>query len=395
MKLRFLLLSILLLASGVLYADQRADDLYQQYKAAIAKSQYEQAANLLCQAAAIDQAKYGKECQNAQQFVNSRLQRFEGYFVTGKSEFESKDYVGAIRDLSRIDFGPRREEAQKLISQANDFINHPQPADNSPQALKAAQVAYDNGDFSTAATNAALVKSPDLLPTAQVILSNIHNYNEAMQQGDALMARKNYVAAQQQYRVALNIKANGPGDPSGKLQQITGLLAGKSPTGPQDNAGRIKAELAEAQGDAAKGNWQAALVAYSRVLEIDPKQPDALAGKVQAQNAMKAELSKDPKALEDTLISGVRAYYESHFTDARDAISLYLTAGGTRSKGAAYFYLGATMLSQAILTNPQNKDDSDRLRKSAMQQFHQAKQQNFKPVQKYVSPKILAVWGQS
>jgi hypothetical protein len=395
MKVRFLLPFMVLLASGTLYADQHADDLYQQYKAAIAKSQYEQAANLLCQAAAIDQAKYGKECQNAQQFVNSRLQRFEGYFVTGKSEFNSKDYVGAISDLSRIDFGPRREEAQKLISQANDFINHPQPVDNSPQALKAAQVAYDNGDFSTAATNAALVKSPDLLPTAQVILSNIHNYNEGVQQGDALMARKNYVAAQQQYRAALNIKANGPGDPSGKLQQIAGLLAAKPSTGPQDNSGRIKAELAEAQGNAAKGNWQAALTAYSRVLELDPKQPDALAGKMQAQEAMKAELSKDPKALEDTLISGVRAYYESHFTEARDAISLYLTAGGTRSKGAAYFYLGATMLSQAILTSPQDKEDSDRLRKSAMQQFQQAKQQNFKPAQKYVSPKILAAWGQS
>ncbi|HEX3435973.1 MAG TPA: hypothetical protein VHT24_04330 [Pseudacidobacterium sp.] len=405
MKARVLLFSgIFLLASVTLHADQQADDLYQQYKAASAKNQVELAAKLLCQAAEIDQAKYGKECANTQQFVSSRLQRFEGYFVTGKSEYETKDYVGAVRDLSRIDFGPHREEAQKLIAQAYDQINHPQPVDSSPQSLKAAQIAYDNGDFATASVNAALVKAPELQPAAQSILSNIKAYNEAMQEGDALMAAKNYAAAQQKYDAALNIRSNGPGNPAGKLQQVAAMTAnakqgqataGNNPPVLQDKSARIKAALAEAQGDAAKSNWQAALAAYGRVLELDPKQPDALTGRTQAEDAMKAELSKDPKALEDVLIKGVRAYYESHFIQAHDAISLYLTAGGTRSKGAAYFYLGATMLSQSILSSPKNRDEADSLHQSALEQFQQAKQERFKPVEKYVSPKILAVWNQS
>jgi tetratricopeptide (TPR) repeat protein len=378
--------------------DQQADDLYQQYKAATAKGQYEMAAALLCKAANIDQAKYGKECTNAQAFVNNRLQRYDGYFVTGKSEFESKDYVGAIRDLSRIDFGPHREEAQKLIAQANDIVAHPQPVDTSPQALKAAQMAYDNGDFATAEANASQVKSAELEPAAQGILSSIRAYNSNIQQGDALMASKNYAAAQQKYNAALLIKSNGPGNPSGKLQQIASLNKGATPSNklnPQDIAVRIQAGLSEGQADAAKENWQGAIAAYGRVLELDPKQPEALAGRTQAQDAMKAALSKDPKALEDTLIRGVQAFYESHFSDARDAISLYLTAGGTRSRGAAYFYLGATMLSEAIVADPKSAATSNRLRQDALQQFQQAKQEKFKPVEKYVSPKVLAVWNQT
>jgi hypothetical protein len=53
------------------------------------------------------------------------------------------------------------------------------------------------------------------------------------------------------------------------------------------------------------------------------------------------------------------------------------------------------MLSQALVSDPKNKDDHDRLQQNALQQFQQAKQERFRPVEKYVSPKILAVWNQS
>ena len=406
MKHRFsnrlaILLFCLLCAPATLLADQQADDYYKQSQ----KTNDPQAAvDLLCKAAKLDPQTYGKKCDDAQQYYNTRVEKFEGLYITGKSKFETKDYVGAISDLTKIYFGPRHDDAQKLISQANEIISHPQPVDNSAQSLKAAQTAYENGDFATAAANADLVKAPDLQAQAQGIRNNIKNYNDAMQQAEAFKASKNYPAAQQKYNIALSIKSNGPGNPSGKLQEIAGLLsAAKSSNGnaiasnkpSQDNAARIKAGLADARDDAAKENWQGALTAYNQVLALDPKQPDALAGKVQAQDAMKNAIANDPKALEDTLVTGIRSYYESHFTEARDAISLYLTAGGTRSKGAAYFYLGATMLSQALVSDPKNKDDHDRLQQNALQQFQQAKQERFRPVEKYVSPKILAVWNQS
>jgi hypothetical protein len=400
MRTRTLLpLVILLCAPAALIADQQADNLYKQSQAT---NDQQAAVELLCKAAELDQATYGKKCTDAKQYLDSRLQKFEGLFVSGKTKFDARQYTDAVTDLSKIYFGPRRDEAQKLIAQANDAINHPQPADNSVPALKAMQQAYDNGDFATAEMNAGLVKAPELQSQVQSILSNIRNYREDMQQAEDFRASKNYAAAQQKYSAALSIKSNGPGNPSVKLQEIATLISAKQASGsavakqgaPPDNSARIKASLADAQDNVSKGNWQGALNAYNQVLQLDPKQPDALAGKGQAQEALKAALLKDPKALEDTLVGGIRNYYESHFTEARDAISLYLTAGGTRSKGAAYFYLGATMLSQAIVSNPKNREDHDRLEQNALQQFQQAKKERFKPVEKFVSPKILAVWNQ-
>jgi hypothetical protein len=399
MKSRILLLlGILLCAPTALFADQQADALYKQSQAT---NDQQAAVELLCKAAELDPATYSKKCNDAKQYLDSRLQKFDGLFVSGKTKFDAKQYTDAVTDLSKIFYGPRRDEAQKLIAQANDIINHPQPVDNSPTALKAAQQAYDNGDFATAEANAGLVKAPELQSPAQAILSNIRNYRDDMQQAEAFRTDKNYAAAQQKYSAALSIKSNGPGNPSAQLQELAvlvkqqnGAAVAGNKQAPPDNSARIKASLADARDHMAKGDLQNALNAYNQVLALDPRQPDALAGKEQVNEAMKAALSKDPKALEDTLVGGIRSYYESHFTEARDAISLYLTAGGTRSKGAAYFYLGATMLSQAIVSSPKSIQERDRLQKSAALQFQQAKQERFKPIEKYVSPRILAVWNQ-
>ncbi|HYK35037.1 hypothetical protein [Alloacidobacterium sp.] len=393
-----LLLAVFLCVPGGLFADQQADSLYKQSQAT---SDQQAAVELLCKAAELDPATYGKKCNDAKQYLDGRLQKFEGLYVSGKAKFEAKQYTDAISDLSKIYFGPRHADAQQLIAQANDAINHPQPSIDvtSATALKAAQQAFDNGDFPTAETNAGLVKAPDQLPQAQTILSNIRNYHDDMQQAEAFKADKNYSAAQQKYNDALRIKSNGPGDPAGKLAGLASLM--KQPNGttvagnkPPDNSVRINAALADARDHLAKSDWQGALTACNQVLTLDPRQPEALTCREKAQDGLKAALASDPKALEDTLVRGVRDYYESHLTDARDALSLYLTAGGNRSKGAAYFYLGATMLSQAILSSPKSKEERDSLQQNAIQQFQQAKQQGFKPMEKNVSPKILAVWNQ-
>jgi hypothetical protein len=398
MNLRILLPLILLFsAPAALVADQQADALYKQSQAT---SDQQAAVDLLCKAAELDPASYGKKCNDAKVYLDSRLQKFDALFTSGKAKFDARQYPDAVSDLSKIYFGPHRTEAQQLISQANDAINHPQPADNSAPALKAAQAAYDNGDFATAETNAGLVKAPELLPQAQAILTNIRNYRDDMQQAEAFKADKNYAAAQQKYSAAMTIKGNGPGNPAGKLADVAGLIKQQSGTSvpkqgaQQDTANRINASLADARDQLAKQNWQAALTDCNQVLALDARQAEAVGCKQQAQDGLKAALASDPKALEDTLFRGIREYYAGHWTDARDAISLYLTAGGTRSKGAAYFYLGATILSQAILSSPKSREEHDRLQQNAVQQFQQAKQERFKPIEKYVSPKILAVWNQ-
>lgn len=407
----------LVLMPNSLHADKQADDLNSKSKAALKQKDVEGAVNYLCEAAKLDPGKYAKKCDSIRQYATSQLTEFEGFFGTGKFELDKKDYAGAIRDLSKITFGPHREEAQRLIHEASSQLNQPSPsADGSMQSLRAAQAAYESGDFASATTNATLVKAANLQSAAQQILTNIRVYNETMQQGDAAMQSKNYAAAQEKYSFALGIKSNGPGNPADKLKQISALLATPekpaSPVvvvadkpaprlpasknksvvpAPPDNSVKIKNSLAEAQDDEGKGNLEAALTAYEQVLALDPQQADAIAGKQRVSDS----IGKDPQVLEETLINGIRSYYQSHLTEARDALSLYLTEGGTRSKGAAYFYLGATFMTQAFLSDPRNKANHDSLQRSAVQEFQLAKQEHFKPVEKYVSPKILAVWNQS
>lgn len=390
-----LLLAFLMCVPAGLFADQQADDLYKQSQST---NDPMAAVELQCKAAALDPAKYAKACNDSKQYLDSKLQKFEALFVSGQAKFNAKQYPDAVTDLSKIFYGPRRDEAQKLIAQAQDILAHPQPVDNSPASIKAAQQAYDNGDFPTAETNASLVKAPELLPQAQTILSNIRNYRDDMQQAEAFKADKNYAAAQQKYNAAIAIKSNGPGNPAAKLAEVTGLIkqggtqVAKQNT--QDKTALINAALADGRDQLAKQNWQGALTACNQVLGLDPRQAEALTCRKQAEDGLKAVLASDPKALEDTLVRGIREYYAAHWTDAHDAISLYLTAGGTRSKGAAFFYLGATILSQAILSSPKSREEHDRLQQNAMEQFQQAKQQGFKPLEKFVSPKILAVWNQ-
>jgi tetratricopeptide (TPR) repeat protein len=412
---RFTALIVFALVPSCLYADKQADDLNTKSKAAMKQKDIEHAVEYLCDAAKLDPGKYSKKCDSIRQQATSQLTEFEGLFGTGKFEFEKKDYAGAIRDLSKISFGPHREDAQRIIQEANGLLKNPsQPADTSMQSLRAAQAAYESGDFASATAAANQVKATNLQPIAQQILTNIRVYNETIEQGDASMQSGNYAAAQQKYNFALGIKNNGPGNPADKLKQISALLApaekpaqpvvadksasrpaaNKSKSvgqAPPDNSLKIKNSLAEAHSDEDKGDLQAALAVYEQVLSLDPQQADAVTGKQRVSDAIR----KDPRALEDTLINGIRSYYQSHLTEARDALSLYLTSGGTRSKGAAYFYLGATFMTQAFLSDPKNKAHHDSLQQSAVQEFQLAKQEHFKPVEKYVSPKILAVWNQS
>jgi hypothetical protein len=67
-------------------------------------------------------------------------------------------------------------------------------------------------------------------------------------------------------------------------------------------------------------------------------------------------------------------FYASRFRAANDVIGKYLEGGGGQHVGAAHFFLGASLLSQAILADPKNAANSDKLRNQALEQFVQAKQ---------------------
>jgi hypothetical protein len=410
------LVFLAMLMPAFVHADDNLDNLNAAYKAALERKELDRAADYICQAAKLDPGKYEKKCAGVQKAIAKELPQYDKLFLDGRTKFEKKDYVGGIRDLQKITFGPHHDEAQQLIQQATNLLNHlSQPADTGMQKLKQVQAAYESGDFPTASTVAASITDANILPYIKQIVTNIQIYNESMQEGDAYMQQGQYAAAKQKYSFALVIKNNGPGNPADKLQRITALLAAaekpqvaesdsKSKTTPDpgtqginnngkpaaksaDNLVRIKEFLAKAQEDEAKGNTPAAISAYDQVLALDPQQQTAVAGKLRLMGATQ----KDSQDLEDALIKGVRSYGQSNFEEARADISLYLKQGGTK-KGAAYFYLGASFMADAFLSD---KNDYDKLQRNAVLNFRLAKGEHFKPAEKYISPKILAVWNQT
>ncbi|WP_213806553.1 hypothetical protein [Granulicella sp. dw_53] len=419
-----LLLILVIFTSAFLYAGDDAGNLNSEYKAAMAKKEFDHATAYICQAAKLDPHKYGKKCDSMQRYTADQLVQYESIFNTSKFELDHKDYAGAIRDLKKIYFGPRHEEAQRIIQEASKSLNlGPQPANTDGRTLAAAQAAYENGNFAAALELASSIKEADLLAGTREIVTNIRIYNQSIQEGDAYMQSGNLAAAKQKYSFALAIKNNGPGNPGDKLLRISSMLASTDSSKPQvaeskdkteakapsnpvaqvernkaksaanvalDSSKKVKELMAKAHESETSGDAKAAVSTYEQVLAIDPQQEDAVLARQRLLDAMQA----DPQEVEDTLIKGVRSYGQSHFEEARDAITLYLKEGGVL-KGPAYFYLGATFMSEAFLSDAQNKNRYDDLQKNAIQNFHLAKQAHFKPLEKYVSPKIMAVWNRS
>jgi tetratricopeptide (TPR) repeat protein len=420
-KCGFLIIAaLLILTPRGLHADKPADDLFAKYKDAMAANQVEQALTYLCSAAELDPKKYEKKCTAAKQHANEQLKQFDDFYTAGQAAMQKKDYDTAIKTLGKVTFGTHHADAQHLIQEANSSLNHPQVLAAEKITLGVAQAAYAKGDLTAASTSASQITSAELQAAKSQILTNIKVYQDAMTAGDDELKAGHYAAAQQKFKFAVAVNPNGPGNPISKLQQasiqVDAAAAAKNPatnastqpttgTNPKTAAStdqkkddapltgdalKIKTSLADGRTAESKKDLAAALTAYEQVLALNPKQADALAGK---QRIM-AGMQKSPQGIEQTLAAGLRSYYHSRFVEADDALTLYLTAGGSRNKGVAFFYLGATFATESMLASSTSHEDRI-LQQRALKQFQQARCEHYNPVEKYLSPKVLAIWSKS
>lgn len=398
-------LTCLALMAPAARADEQRDHLKaleKQAKDAKAKGDLDQVANYFCEAASLDKSHYGKKCERARADAEKKKVEYGVDLQMAKSELQHKDYPGAIRDLSKIAFGPNREEAQRLIQQAKATLPGPDFESANQALIRGAIAAYQRGDFDAAATQANEVQSAASKPAATQLLTNIKNYQETMARADHLAQNADYKGAQEAYAFAVKINGNGPGSPADKLHDMEAKLANqaaelaKSQAAAEaakqapkvDYAAEVQKGLADARRDEAKGDYKTALQAFNGVLLLDGRQAEALAGK----QRMMTKLRGDPKVLLESLEDGIRSYYSSQFEQAAESISRYLNNQRLHNKGAAHFYLGATLLSEAVLADPHDEAHKSSLRQSADEQFALARQENYKPVESLVSPRILEEW---
>jgi outer membrane protein assembly factor BamD (BamD/ComL family) len=99
-----------------------------------------------------------------------------------------------------------------------------------------------------------------------------------------------------------------------------------------------------------------------------------------------------PVASEKTLRAGLQAYFQGNLEEAERSLSDYLSNNGQK-QALAYFFRGAAHSTRYFLSG---KTDSQQ-KELAVNDFHAVKQRagQFQPPQKYVSPKILALYSEA
>lgn len=419
MKLKWggvLLLTVTAMMAQTSNQDKSADQL--RDLAGIAKNSGDllASANYICQAAALDSKKYEKKCARAKEDANNALLQFQIDLNTGRTEIQHKDYGGTLRDLGKITFGPNRPEAQDLMQLARIASNGGTPVDlTSYEAFKSARAAYVRGDFDVAQSEAKRVQSPPLQNATNKLLTNISIYRDMMKQAEALTRSGDLKGAEQKYQFAALIKQDGPGQPRDRLRELQAaeaqaanakpappppaqppvpiqpqtLSKAPPPTQTSNNRGKTKISSSPAPHERRQGLGEDA-----RQL---PKSSQANARKADDVSDKKdppGNIHQDSEEVEESLTQGVTDFYASHFSHADDVIEGYLQGGGTHYAGAAHFYLGASFLTQALLTSPKDRPRADSLRQKAQAQFTAAKQLHYKPVESAVSPKVLGEWTQ-
>ena len=404
---------------GTQRSNASASELRELSDRAKSSGDLQSATQLLCQAAARDQ-RYARHCDKAKLDLEKILLQFQADLNMSRTEMARRDYGGAVRDLSRITFGPNMEEAQQLLQQARIASGQISPESASQLALGAARAAYDAGNFDRAQALLQHAQSPGSRFAANQLLTNMQVYRDTMRQAESLERSGDYKGAAGKYGFAAAIQPKGPGQPQEhqrealdaetkaeaaeakqmemqrlQAQQAAAAAAAKlsSPETPAKVtlASRIKNLLASAQRLESMGNSKSALRNYEAVLRLDGMQKDALAGKRRMLDSM----TPDSQALEQTLVQGVTDFYASRFAEASEGIRVYLQGGGKTHSGAAHFFLGASMLSQAMLGKPEDQSREEDLQAQAKREFLLAKQQHYTPPRAAVSPTILGSWSEA
>lgn len=416
--MRVVLAAALLLTTATILAQEQdsnrtIDQLHDLASQAKKSGDLQQEANYICKAATKDEKKYGKKCDTAKTELTKTLSQFHANLGMARAEIQRKDYPGALRDLGKIAFGPDKDEAQQLMQQARIASNTLSPEQTSQIALQAGRTAYNKGDFDSAETLLRRVQLPPLQSAASQLLTNIKVYRDIMMQAATMARNGDFKGAVQKYQFAIMIQPNGPGQPQEQLRQAQDAQAmadrAKTPQAPPEStqvlrqekptssptkvnySSKIKSSLKVAHRLEAQQDLKGAMRAYEAALKLDNQQPDAFAGRERIQE----EIKGDPIALEYSLTQAIVDFYASRFTQACNGINAYIQEGGKIHVGAARFYLGASLLSEALLSDPKDQINTASLRRLAQEQFMLAKKLRYLPLHSTVSPRILSEWMQT
>lgn len=379
---------------------------------------------LACQAAKLDPKKkdYSDTCARFQTSTNRSDEQFR---VKAIDSLSKNDFAGASRWANG--FVCSADIKQSLLNQIADAQKGSAPpppvqqtpvkTDPSPTLLAEARGAYQKGDFDAALGAARQVTDPNLKPIADDIVGHITSYRSAVSAAHQAESSHDYAGAINNWRTAQGINANGPESPATNIARLEPLahaptpvqqtppaqtppvqVAKNNPPPPPPNTKNqpppidINAEVGKLMEEEHKqesaNNLAAAVRAYDAILRLQATNATAQAGKA----ALMARINSDPAEQAKALAQAIRDFYGSKYADAEDGLRAYLDAPTAKSKGAAYFYLGATRLYEKILSSSGQKADAAVASAEVQRPFKDAHAAGYRPVEKFVSPVVMRAW---
>ncbi len=423
---RLLLLASVMLALMPLsaFADDK-DDLYAKGQGFMTAGKAVEARDAFCALAKKDNEYKDaqKQCDDnkkqAERVINLHNQRYADAWKM----IDDGKYDDAEKTLKMVKYGDWVQAAQKKLADVAKLKQAKLDADaqnkNAADQANALNVrfelgsaAWNSGNFDGAKAALTGLTGPHAAE-AQDIVAKINRYESLITQAGNYAQNKNYAAAMNAYNSAGAINSKGPGNPFSKADDMNNQLALASApannpppttTAPATN----KNALAAADKDKIEKVDEGKLVQDAKQLIAKGKYPQArkVLNKVLAQN-LKNKAAQDlmnslpQEAPQPTttatvtqedpvLAAAIREFYKGNYDDAETALGYYLAQGS--KKGLGNFYIGVSLLTRYYLSGETDLS----LRLKAIRRFSAAKDiAGFKAPEKYISPKILAIYQEA
>ncbi|MEE9234752.1 MAG: tetratricopeptide repeat protein [Candidatus Acidoferrales bacterium] len=305
--------------------------------------------------------------------------REESAFNEGVQLFQNGDYDGARRRLQEVvDLnGKRRADAERYLTQIEARQREQRAFSQAVQAFQAKRYRDARTRFQQVVAMNGVRKAE-----SQNYLQRIENAMQeeaAFQDGVRKFNAKDYDGARAAFQRVVALAGPRTAEARTYLTRIQ--------TRGQDPRGVARRLVNEAQAAMDQENYAAALEKLQTATTLDPRNSQARRLLRQAQQL----------ALELPLRNGLRAYFGGRYEEAERYLSEYLENNGPK-RSLALFFRGATRSARFYLSgseDPRQKESA--LKESALEDFRSLQEisRSFQPPEKYVSPKILALYTEA
>ena len=299
--------------------------------------------------------------------------REESAFNEGVRLLQGGDYSGARSRLQEVVGlnGKRKAEAERYLAQLEQGEREQRAFNEGERAFNQKRYPDAQASFRQVAGMNGSRKGE-----AERYLNRIETAvqeDAAFKAGVQKFTQNDFDGARSEFLKVINLK--------GALANDARIYLTKIDARGQDPREVAKQFVTDAQTAMGRKDYRAAVEKLAAATALDPNNRDAR--RLLAESQQLAE--------EAPLRSGLQAYFEGKYDEAERQLNDYLNNNG-KKQALAYFFRGATRSARYFLSG--EKDASQKQR--AQEDFRAVQKDNrrFRPPEKYVSPKVLALYAE-